>query len=120
MSELNLPAWAKIGDPDDKYSITLLASTDGYVDEWLPLLKIDKPDQYWLEVAYQCAKMDLQRAIEGTEFDPRAAGKSAAIKFDRSEKYALNKHPTGKGAAAATQGREAREHYRRVRGRLPF
>jgi len=115
-----LPAWAKVLEADPRFSIVIEGDTDRYVAEWLQLLKVKVPDQYWLETAYQCAKMDLQTAIEGTEFDPRTATKSACFKFSRSSKYALGQHPPGKGTLAATQGREAREHYRRIRGRLPF
>lgn len=115
-----LPAWARVLAADERYAIVIEGDTDRYVSEWLQLLKVKAPDQYWLEVAYQCAKLDLQLAIEGTEFDPRTLNKPALFKFTRSSKYALAQHPAGKGSAAATKGREAREHYKRVRGRLPF
>lgn len=115
----NLPDWAK-AHVNDGGMLVVEGDTDRYVAEWLQLLKVKTPDQYWLEVAYQCAKMDVQTAIEGSEFDPRTCKKPHYILFSRSSKYALAQHPTGKGAAAATQGREARDHYKRVRGRLPF
>jgi len=118
---LRLPPWAKRAkNQSDWASITIEADTDAYVAEWFGLLGVTKPDQYWLEVAYQCAKLDLQTAIAGTEYDPRIGGKPAEFKFNRSDKWALKLHPTGKGIKAATQGREARGHYVRIRGRMPF
>jgi hypothetical protein len=33
----------------------------------------------------------------------------------RKERWALARHKAGRGAAAATQGREARAHYERIR-----
>jgi hypothetical protein len=64
--------------------------------------------------------MQLQDALVGTQYDPRVAGKPAEFRFKRAPEYALSKYPTGKGAKAATQGREAREHFKRVCGRLPW
>lgn len=128
----NLPAWAKVIESfaakAGKVSVCIEADTDAYVPEWLELVGVMRadgaylkdPDQYWLEVAYQCAKMDLQLAITSTEHDPRTSGKSAEFRFTKSATWAQQKFPPGRGIVAATQGREAREHYRRVRGRLPF
>jgi hypothetical protein len=76
--------------------------------------------QYWLEVAYQCAKLDLQLAIDGTQYDPRIAKKPAEFKFTRCNHWQLKLHPPGKGIELATKGHEARNHYRRIRGRIPL
>lgn len=121
---LVLPAWAQVVESQrsesGKVSVTIQADTDAFMREWLALLGVSEPDQYWLEVAYQCAKFDLQAAIVGTELDPRVSGKSAEFIFTRAPQWAQKSFPAGKGAHAATQGREAREHYKRVRGRMPF
>lgn len=118
---LTLPPWAKVGPAKDAFSIRILVDTDGYVTEWLKLLGADhKPDQYWLEVAYQCAKLDVQTALVGTTYDPRTAGKSAEFLFSNAPQWALKKFPVGRGTEPASRGREAREHYVRIRGRLPF
>ena len=119
-ADLVLPRWAKVGPSKDKMAVVLKADMDGAMTEWFELLGNPKPDQYWLEVAYQCAKMDLQMALSGTQFDPRNAGKSSELHFSRAPQWAQSAFPKGKGADAATQGREARGHYQRVRGRLPF
>jgi len=122
-SSLALPEWARVIDSTNslsgKISICIEGDTDGYIKEWFGLLGVTKPDQYWLEVAYQCAKLDLQSALVNTEYDPRG-GKFAEFKFTRAPQWALKNFSAGKGTKAATQGREAREHYKRVRGRLPF
>ena len=71
---------------------------------------VDEPTQYHLEVAYQAMKMDMQR-----EF-----GFSIEIRIvDSSKKWAQSNYKRGKGAKAATEGREAREHYRKLRGYIP-
>lgn len=127
-----LPPWAKridtYGSQNGKVSVCIEADTDAYVPYWLKLLGVmaedgsylQDPDQYWLECAYQCAKMDIQLAITNTEHDPRDAGMSAEFRFSRSEKWRQANYPPGRTAAAATQGREARDHFRRIRGRIPF
>lgn len=123
--ELALPAWARVlkDHPNVKagrVSIAIEGDTDGYVREWLKLLGDPNPDQYWLEVAYQCAKLDLQAALVGTPYDPRVCGKSAQFVFTRAPQWTLKRFQRGRGAQRATQGREARDHYRRIRGALPF
>lgn len=124
--ELKLPPWAKVQDShkveDGTYSTSILVDTDAYVRAWLAELGVEpgSADQYWLEVAYQCAKMDVQMALEGTKHDPRTAGKPTEIVMTRANHWKLKLHPAGKGTRLATQGLEAREHYRRIRGRLPL
>lgn len=116
-----LPKWASIAaETPTNVSVVINADTEGYVAEWFKLLNVTQPDQYWLEVAYQCAKLDLQSALVGTEFDPRTSGKPAEFRFSRAPQYAQSKHEPGLGAERASKGREARDHYRRIRGRLPF
>lgn len=124
--ELKLPPWAKVQDShmvdDGRIALSIAVDTDGYVKEWFALLGVEpaNADQYWLEVAYQCAKLDIQMAIEGTKYDPRTAGKATEIVMNRAAHWQQKLHPAGKGSHAATKGLEAREHYRRIRGRLPF
>ena len=119
---LPLPPWAEVEKHphDGKVGICIRVSTKGYLEEWLELLQVTKIDQYWLEVCYQCAKLDIQRAIQDTEFDPRLMKAFAEFHFDDAPEYAQAKYSPGRGIAAATQGKEAREHYKRIRGRLPF
>lgn len=85
-------------------------------DDFYPVLlaelgfPTDEPTQYHLEVAYQCMKMDMQKEF-GFAIEIRIS--------DPGKKWALTNFKKGKGAHAATQGREAREHYRRLRGFIP-
>lgn len=118
--KIQLPPWAKVVPFNDKLCIRIEADPDGYIPEWLELLEVKKPDQYWLEVAYQCAKLDLQACLAGTDYDPRTAGKAAEFHFLNRPQWALNRHPKGRGINAASKGKEARAHYRRIRGPLPF
>lgn len=117
---MNLPPWAK-QVPHKRWScIRIECDPDVFYPYWLGLLGVDKPDQYWLEVAYQCAKLDVQRALEETKYDPRVAQKPAEIRVLNRPKWALSQYSRGKGTQAASQGKEAREHYKRVRGRVPL
>lgn len=76
----------------------------------LDKLDPEKPDVYWLEVAFQCIKMEIQ-LIEGFSIEIH-------IK-DPEKKWNQKKFPKGRGWFAATKGKEARNHFRRLRGRLP-
>lgn len=137
--ELKLPAWAKVVPSalvdKGKVGVVIEVDPDTAYPEWLKALasedypevggvkRLDSPtnvDQYWLEVCYQCVKLDLQAAIAGTKYDVRTSNKPAEFHFKNSPKFALKEHKPGRGPVAATQGKEARQHYKRVRGSLPF
>lgn len=80
-----------------------------------------KHDQYGLEVVYQCAKMKVQELVAASGGDPRDGGRALVIVMDPGKdksKWALSGAPAGKGAAAATQGREARVHFERIRAHV--
>jgi hypothetical protein len=80
-----------------------------------------KHDQYGLEVTYQCVKMAVQDLVSASGQDPRDEGKPLVILMEPGrdkDKWALRSAPAGKGAALATQGREARVHYDRIRGKV--
>lgn len=141
-TSLKLPGWAWVSDDynHDKMSLKIVADPAIAYPEWFALLHdekypipldmakigithmpdVDVPDQYWLEVAYQCTKLDLQSAIVGTPYDPRLSGKNVEFKFQKTEKYAHKNWPAGKTAEVASQGKQARLHYIRVRGSLPM
>jgi hypothetical protein len=89
---------------------------------WIALLEVpkDELDQFWVETAYQCIKLDAQAAIVETVLDPRTANKSSEIRFTRADEWALARFPPGRGLNLATKGKEARRHYVRIRGRMPF
>lgn len=140
--ELKLPSWAQvIADPiseKGRVSVVIEADPDGFVPEWLKLIGAPegKPDQYWIECAFQCAKMDLQKALEGTEFQPSLAGKPAEFRIKNRPTWALHNYQKGAGVEAASAGQRvvkagtepsapgsavltARAHYIKVRGSLP-
>ena len=121
---LKLPHWAKVEkhpySKSGKVSLCIKVSTKGYVEDWLKLLEVKKVNQYWLEVAYQCAKLELQSCLVGTEYDPTTSGKPVEFHFDNAPEYALKKFPKGRGIEVASKGLEAREHYKRLRGHMPF
>ena len=132
---LKLPPWAKVAKQRKNASIRLEVDTEKAMDEWFELLGNPPRTQYWTEVAYQCVKLDMQAVIAGTEFDPRQAGKFAEFHFLRAPKYEQAKLPDPDkgskvkingvervvgGREKATQGKEARGHYVRVRGSLPL
>jgi hypothetical protein len=113
-----LPKWmsrnksgAFIVDPDLAYPAILKA------------LGVEEKDfdQYWIETAYQCAKLAVNDAVAGTDMDPRPE-KPLVILIqslgDRKERWALRNFKTGRGVAVATKGGEAKAHYERVAGSL--
>lgn len=75
---------------------------------------VDEVTAYWLEVLFQTAKLDVIRAVGfGTE-----------NRFhDQGKRFAQSAREEGRGADKAaggvSGGREAREHYKRLRGFLP-
>lgn len=122
MSAINLPVWARVVEhTSDKICAIVEVDSEVAYSAWLDLLNPGEAlDQYWLEVAYQCIKMDVQAALEASPLNPILNGKPAQINFTRADRWALNKYRRGKGTLAASKGREARDHYLRLRGRIPF
>lgn len=115
MKTAQLPAWAKALAPG---KIEIQASA--FYPEWLALLgaNMDSLTQYDLECAFQCAKMDVQFAVAGTELMPQSGGALVILIKDDDKadgKWRQSNYPEGKGVEAATKGREAREHYKRIR-----
>jgi len=115
MRTAQLPAWA---NPIAPGKIEIEA--DGFYPEWLELLGVayDDIDQYALECAFQCAKMDIQFAIAGTELMPPAGSALVIIITDGSKetgKWKQKNYQEGRGAKAASKGHEARAHYKRIR-----
>lgn len=73
----------------------------------------DKFDQYWLETFYQFMKMDLQKEL-GFAIEIRVKSTGG-----RKKRWALANHPEGRGIQAASRGKEARHHYKMLRGFIP-
>lgn len=79
-------------------------------------IDLDNLTQYWIEVVYQMAKLELRRIllINGKNQWPDMIRISG-----NKEKWALKNFPPGRGAETATKGREARDHYKRLKGFIP-
>lgn len=109
-----LPKWAK--QVRDKPIPKIEVDPDICYPAFFEELGVDPKDvdQYWIEVAYQCMKMELQRIIGFFGFEIRVRAHDG-----RKKRWALANHPVGKGADLATIGREARGHFKRLRGFVP-
>lgn len=144
MADLNLPDWATLKgrngesyvidvDAPAAYEALLSEYREHYEDnvpaEWLTKeesvrkewadalddLASDEPSAYWLEVAYQSIKLDLQIAcrtfaLNISIHDPEKAYRQEGRRDGRDVKRA---------AGGLQGGKEAREHYKRLRGFLP-
>jgi hypothetical protein len=127
----SLPAWITrvegfkaryVLDPDQFYPLLLSE------------LGVTQPDQYWLEVAHQIAKLDAQFAIKAAGlFDPSV---SLVLIIRGGEgfkdRWALSEHPVGElltSVLKVTKGDRrradkmiaaaARQQYKKLRGFLP-
>ena len=110
-TDRNLPDWAE-AHPDNPN--VFYVDPDKFYPVLLEELGAEQTDQYWLEVAYQCMKMDMQGALGRFNFEIRVKAGDGY-----KDRWALKNHPSGRGVKVATQGREARGHYKRLRGHLP-
>ena len=118
-----LPKWAKKGlAAPGRLPIVIVDASQAYpailaeLAELVPMEGIaecdpEHPDQYWLECAYQCIKMDLQAAL--------GFGIEIRIHYDADRTYGQKGKKPGRGAVMAAQGKEARDHYIRLRGHVP-
>ena len=110
-------------DPDEAYPEILegleacydalpnpLPQDKAWLADVLPVTR----NKYWLEVAYQIAKVDAQVAAGfNAEFHIRGGE-------GFKERWALKNHPgTDADVDRATKGREARQHYKNLRGFFP-
>jgi hypothetical protein len=142
MKNANLPEWAQANDKgeilidaqqfypamldelwsDDhwpeKFGPRVAQNTAKFTtdERTVPDIQRGELDQYWLEVAFQCAKLDVQFAVAGTSLQAKAGGALWIIVVDSDKKkYRRANHPQGRGSDVAAQGLEARMHYQRIR-----
>lgn len=106
-----LPAWASLSAYPHGALPVIDVDAEGAYLSWLAELKVKELDQYWLEVAYQCFKMELQVAMEGFVFEIHV--------HDKERRFAQKKFPRGRGPERASTGLEARAHFLRLRGHVP-
>ena len=97
----------------------LLHAQPDWMDEkaWATCFKeLDNPvSAYWLEVAYQCMKLDLQIAMRSFHFEIHVHD----AKKNWAQKDAKPGRGTEKAAGGLQGGKEAREHFKRIRGVFP-
>lgn len=109
---VNLPEWAR-PHPTDRNAI--LVDPDLAYPHFFKLLGVEKPTKYWIEVAYQMVKMDLQVAMGKFGFTIHIRGDDG-----RKDRWALERHPgSAQDVHRATQGKDARQYYRKIRGFVP-
>lgn len=118
MREVQLPSWAKITGPGK-----IEADADSFYKEWLGLMGLEGKEitQYDLECAYQCAKLDLQLAVAGTDFVPQGGALAIRVKDTTKtlvkenvylSRWAQCQYPKGKGVPSTG---EVRALFRRIR-----
>lgn len=130
--DLRLPPWAKVVEGSSPIAIEFDPAQG--IPYWLELLGAPSaPDQYWIECANLCMRMDLQAALQGTEHQASTSSKVPVFKMLNRPEWALSKFPVGAGPKAALGGARvfaqaedkaalvptARNHYQRIRGFLP-
>ena len=138
---MGLPRWLKKDRVRPGYFI---ANPDGFYPVLLKLFEAHNSipyngevDAYWLEIAYQCMKLEVQRAVVLEGIDPRPLGglyihvTTRTIKSGKTHKdrWALVNHNPGRfveyeklhGARQAWRAvaRDARKYYIALRGVLP-
>jgi len=135
---MNIPAWLT-EDAQGRWHI----DSDGAYPEWMGFLGLTNEDldRYWLEVLFQCAKMDAQVAVRSSGDDPRMVGKGLILVVDatkakkqswaqinfpvetaagrRKREALMGENRKLAGPDAATKGKEARALYRKIRGFVP-
>ena len=117
IGKLNLPeGYEVVREPDGDINMVISIDPDIVYPNILDELEVDKSDinQYWVEVAYQIAKMDAQRAVisAGGDF-------GFTINILSRPEWKLERFQPGDGVEAATKGHGARHHYIRLRGAIP-
>jgi len=94
MKKLILPDWANC---TGKGRIEIDA--DAMYPDMLPAIGAPEiPSDLWLEAAYQCAKMEVQRAIGGTETAPEPGGALVITINSKPDKLWRQKGDGSKGA----------------------
>jgi hypothetical protein len=112
VKEVHLPDWATLAFEGDENRVPVVdVDADAAYPALLSEMGVQEPDRFWLETAYQFIKLDCQVALRRFAFEIRI--------HDPEKNWRQEDFPAGKGAEAATFGREARETYRRLRGFVP-
>ena len=117
-----LPDWITLLDAKTNYFVV---DPDIFYPEWLKLLGVKTPDQYWLEIAYGCMKWDsdMHIRLSGKAKPGRSIIRRVRADDGRKERWNLTMHPPGKidinALSVADRSRLIRDAYRKARGFLP-
>ena len=134
---IQLPSWAErhpaqantiLVDPDKFYPEILgelrqaaLSMSASRLDELgafptdVAILQGNNISKYWIEVAFQCMKLELQTALRRYNFSIHLRGDDG-----RSQRWGLRYHPgTDADVARADRAQQARAWFRVIRGFLP-
>lgn len=115
MRELHLPSWATA---KGKGRVETDAAV--FYPEILAELKVTEVNRYWLEMARQVAKLDVQLAVAGTEMQAEQGGalviliKDTTKGADGISKYAQSRYPDEDGAKLARG--DLKRQYANLRG----
>lgn len=130
MTTATLPDWIT---PVEGFKHRYVLDPDKFYPAILKELNVQDPDQYWLEITHQIAKLDAQIAIKAAGLARDDVSLVLIIRGDEGykDRWALKNHDAGQMAAvlSKTNGDRkaadkivagvAREHYKRLRGFLP-
>ena len=120
---INLPAWATqqedgriFIDPDEAYPEVL--------EEILPALGLEEPDQYAVACAYHFARLHVMHAIRRKPSDPapkRTPQFRVRSHEGRKDRWSLKNFPVtpGKTPDTATKGKGAKRLYQEIYGFVP-
>lgn len=118
MYEALLSEYREFYDNPDNHPGEWLKEDGTLYAEWEDALKgleVENPTAYWLEVAYQSMKLDLQMATRRASIEIRV--------HDPDKAWAQKDAPDGRDVEKAIGGPmgdlEARGHYERMRGYMP-
>lgn len=110
---------------------------DIYYPQVLAELGVEKPNQYWLEVAQGCMKLDFNMhvAMSGMKVPGRSVTRYIRADDGRKQRWNLTMHSKGKVPKLAEvpsahgvewdslsiqdRSRHIRYHYKRIRGFIP-
>lgn len=119
---MTLPDWITPVDGRVNYFVV---DPDIYYPQVLSELGVAVPDQYWLEVALGCMKLDfnLHVGLSGLRVPDKAVTRQIRADDGRKQRWNLTMHPPGKQdwstMSIAERSSAIRENYKRIRGFMP-
>lgn len=115
----NIPDWVSIPKGTENYFIL---DPDIFYPHFFKLLGVEKPDQYWIEIAQGCMKLAFDQWVRMSGLLTPGKAVNRVIRSDGGRKRRWNHTmlPPGKKdlnkLGAAARGREIALHWRRLTG----